>query len=172
MLCPWHRTERGPADRALRSPPMRARSLGAASRAVAGLAVASMVMSCSGEGVLETSESTSSPSPSDSVRPAEPGKAKRSPGAGGVRAASRKLPAEFPTTAGPSELAGHLDRAMASLRAPNTAPAELRAAGEFQQQAIRVLAKADRGFRRAVVARLSPEAASITRSCILAARAL
>ena len=82
------------------------------------------------------------------------------------------IPTAFPDDVGPVELAGHLDRAMAVLRDANATASAVRAAGEFQQHAIRVLANADRAFRRAVVARLSPEAAFVTRSCVRAARTL
>ncbi len=89
-----------------------------------------------------------------------------------MRTAPTRLPTAFPTGAGPGALAGHIDRAVTILRDANAAPPDLRAAGEFQQQAIRALAHAGRDFRRAVVARLSPEAAFVTRACVRAARSL
>ena len=135
-------------------------TLRSAWRAVAVAAVACLLLSCASR-PSEDTRTGSDAKASDGTAARTPGDARQS-----------EIPAELPAGARPKDLAGHLDRAVAVLRDENAAAAELRAAGEFQQQAIRLLATKRRSFGRAVVARLSPQAARVTRSCIRAARAL
>ena len=77
-----------------------------------------------------------------------------------------------PTTNDAATIARQLDLAAATLRAGRTPAADVRKAGEFQQVAVRALAELPGGYRQAVTARLHPETALVTRSCVKAERSL
>jgi membrane-bound lytic murein transglycosylase B len=79
--------------------------------------------------------------------------------------ADRTVPTA-PTTDDAAAFARQLDLAAATLLGRGAPAADVRKAGEFQQVAVRTLAESSDGFRRTVIARLQPETARITRSCV------
>jgi membrane-bound lytic murein transglycosylase B len=85
--------------------------------------------------------------------------------------ADRAVPTA-PTTSDPAAFARQLDVAAATLRGRRAPAPDVRRAGEFQQVAIRALAESPGRFRRTVIARLHPETALVTRSCLEAERTL
>jgi membrane-bound lytic murein transglycosylase B len=94
-----------------------------------------------------------------------------SPGAPPQDRVLRFLPAA-PETGNPAALARQLDLAEATLQDRRASAADVRRAGEFQQLAARTLATGPDALLQKVTARLAPEAASVTRSQVAAARSL
>jgi membrane-bound lytic murein transglycosylase B len=85
--------------------------------------------------------------------------------------AARALPTA-PAAADPAVLARQLDRAAATVRDRHAPPSDVRRAGQLQQLAVHTLATVSAAFRHQVMARLSPEAAVVTRGAVRASRAL
>ncbi|MGH3354686.1 MAG: transglycosylase SLT domain-containing protein, partial [Nocardioidaceae bacterium] len=133
---------------------------------------ACLLVSCSS--TQDTSDSKAEPDRTASGAPATPRDAtgrtesevpQRTPDEVGV------LPT-VPARRNEATLAGQLDRAAATLRNDDATSTDVRAAGEFQQLAVRTLATASSQFRRKVAARLYAETALVTRGAVRAAALL
>ena len=125
--------------------------------------VVPLVLSCtSGRTPEADSEPADTASPSASLR--------ADSGAPGPDPETARVP-EVPSS-GPAALAEELRLATRTLRDPSATRAEQRAAGEFQQVAVRSLATEPERFRRNVLARLDAETALVTRAGLRAARVL
>ena len=123
--------------------------------------VACLLVSCSGGRQAPDPERRAAPTLGSSATTPQPS-------AGARRAALPTVPA----TNDPATLARQLDQAVATLRDPRAATADLRRAGEFQQLAVRSLAGMRPALLRKVTARLRPDTARMTRDTVDAARSL
>ena len=81
------------------------------------------------------------------------------------------LPA-VPPTRGAAAFAGHLNRALATVRAADSSSTDVQQAAEFHQLAVRGLATSSDGFRRKVIRRLDPGTRAIIRGDVRAAALL
>lgn len=90
-----------------------------------------------------------------------------SPGEDRVIARASEVPADDPAA-----LADQITRSAETLRDPGAGTSAQRRAGEFQQLAVRVLARRPERTRRLVVRNLAPETAMVTRAGVRAARLL
>ena len=107
-------------------------------------------------------------SPGRGAAPAATGSA--SPGPSGT-VATPSLPAgpSGTTTTDPTELAGRLDAAAATIISPGATPDAVRQAAEVQQLGVRTLVLGPAGLRRSVLASLRPATARETRAQLRAA---
>lgn len=138
-------------------------------QAVALLVVACLLAACTAERTTNPPEGrdrTSDGSPTSSASVEQPARS----------AASQSTPEQVlddlparPRTRSAATLAHHLDRVAATLRNPDSLPADLRRAGRFQQLAARTLATEPKAFRENVVAELKRRTARMVRGDVRAA---
>lgn len=129
-------------------------------RLAPGVVLAVVLTACTGPGTTSPTETTPvGPSATTTpARTAEP-------------SAQRRMLPQLPPLDRPALLARHLDQVAGILRDPGAAGDEVRAAGQFQQLAVRSLVGVPRA-RRVVLERVAPRTARTLRNDLLAAGGL